>query len=189
MFHAAMAKFEAQKHASANAMAVSDDSGEPADSNSEPRQVQSTELWSVQRVTAHTASLDRPFETLGVLRILKINLEVPVLNGTDEFTLNRGVGRIRGTSFPGEAGNIGIAGHRDGFFRGLKDVSPGDAIELVTPLKTDVYVVERIRITNPSDVSGLQPRAKTSLTLVTCYPFYFVGPAPRRYVVEASLRQ
>lgn len=185
MFHRAVARFEAQKRASTNATVIPDDLYERTESESGPN----TELWSVQRAKAHRASLDRPFETLAVLRIPKINLEVPLLNGTDQFTLNRGVGRIRGTSFPGEAGNIGIAGHRDGFFRGLKDISTGDEIELVTPSKTDVYVVDRIRITNPSDLSGLQPRAKTSLTLVTCYPFYFVGPAPRRYVVEASLHQ
>jgi sortase A len=103
--------------------------------------------------------------------------------------LNRGVGRIPGTSFPGHDGNIGIAGHRDGFFRTLKDIRTGDSIELVTVSGTDIYIVDRIRITGPADVSVLLPRPKPSLTLVTCYPFYFVGPAPNRYIVEASLRQ
>ena len=112
-----------------------------------------------------------------------------MLDGTDEFTLNRGVGRIARTSFPGQDGNIGIAGHRDGFFRSLKGISTGDAIELVTTSGTDVYTVDRIRITNPADVSVLQARTRRSLTLVTCYPFYLVGPAPSRYIVEASLKQ
>jgi sortase A len=103
--------------------------------------------------------------------------------------LNRGVGRIAGTSLPGQGGNIGIAGHRDGFFRTLKDIRTGDAIELVTTSGKDIFVVDQIRITNRGDVSVLRPRAKRSLTLVTCYPFYFVGPAPSRYIVEASLKR
>ena len=146
-------------------------------------------LWSAQRIKLHQSTLEDPIEPLAILRIPKLRLEVPVLDGTNEFTLNRGVGRIAGTSFPGQEGNIGIAGHRDGFFRGLKEISTGDVIELVTTSGTDVYLVDQIRITSPSDLSVLKPRDKPSLTLVTCYPFYFVGPAPRRYIVEASLKQ
>jgi sortase A len=126
---------------------------------------------------------------MAVLRIPKLNLEVPVLNGTDRFTLNRGVGRIPGTAFPGETGNIGIAGHRDGFFRGLKDIHMGDKIELLTAKGTDIYTVDRILITDPSDVSVLDSGTKPALTLVTCYPFHYIGPAPRRFIVEASLQQ
>ena len=126
---------------------------------------------------------------MAVLRIPKLNLEVPVLNGTDRFTLNRGVGRIPGTAFPGETGNIGIAGHRDGFFRGLKDIHTGDKIELLTAKGTDIYTVDRILITDPSDVSVLDSGTKPALTLVTCYPFHYIGPAPRRFIVEASLQQ
>ena len=77
--------------------------------------------------------------------------------------------------FQERGGNIGIAGHRDGFFRRLKDIRTGDAIELVTTLGTDVFVVDQIRITSPADVVVLRPRRKYSVTLVTCYPFYFVG--------------
>lgn len=146
-------------------------------------------LWSAQRIKLYEASLGKSAEVHAVLRIPRLHLEVPVLEGTDEFTLNRGVGRIAGTSLPGQGGNIGIAGHRDGFFRPLKDISSGDSIELVTKSRTDIYAVDRVRITSPSEVSVLRPRAKPSLTLVTCYPFYFVGPAPKRYVVEAYLRQ
>lgn len=126
-------------------------------------------------------------ELLGVLKIPALHLEVPVLEGTDGRTLHRGVGRIAGTSFPGEEGNIGIAGHRDSFFRRLEDLSKGDSIELVTLHGTSVYEVDQIRVTTPADLSPLQPRAKSSLTLVTCYPFQFIGPAPSRYIVEASL--
>ena len=81
----------------------------------------------------------------------------------------------------------GIAGHRDSFFRRLEDISKGDFIELVTLQGTSVYEVDQIRVTTPADLSPLQPRAKSSLTLVTCYPFQFIGPAPSRYIVEASL--
>ena len=144
--------------------------------------------WGNQRAKSYHANMGKPVELLAVLRIPTLHLEVPVLDGTDKVTLNRGVGRIVGTSLPGQSGNIGIAGHRDGFFRKLKDIRTGDAIELVTTSGRDVFVVDQIRITNPSDVSVLRPRAKRSLTLVTCYPFYFVGPAPSRYIVEASLK-
>jgi len=115
-----------------------------------------------------------------------MGLCVPVFNGTDALTLNRGAGRIVETAWPGEQGNIGIAAHRDGFFRGLKDVGLGDTIEMVTLSQTETYIIDRITIVDPSDVSVLQPRQRTSLTLITCYPFYFLGSAPQRYIVQAS---
>jgi sortase A len=112
---------------------------------------------------------------------------VPVLEGTDDLILNRGVGLIAGTARPGDEGNIGIAGHRDGFFRGLKDVGPGDRIELAEEGKTETFVIDNIVIVDPKDVSILARRERPSLTLVTCYPFYFIGSAPQRYIVQASL--
>jgi sortase A len=145
-------------------------------------------LWDQPRVQAYRDSLAaQSGAPLGVLRISKIHLEAPVLDGTDDVTLNRGVGRIRGTARPGESGNIGIAGHRDGFFRGLKDVAAGDAIELKTLKGTDTYVVDRIQIVMPNNVDVLRPGQVPSVTLVTCYPFYFFGSAPKRYIVTASL--
>jgi sortase A len=145
-------------------------------------------LWSVKRVEAYKDSLvkkvDRP---LAVLRIPKIHLEVPLYNDTDDLTLNRGVGRILGTSQVGEAGNLGIAGHRDGFFRGLKDLAPGDEIELRRINRADTYVVDKIQIVTPEDVSVLNPTRERSLTLVTCFPFYYVGSAPQRFIVHASI--
>jgi sortase A len=125
---------------------------------------------------------------LAILRIPKIHLEVPVLNGTDEITLNRGVGKIAGTAAPGEKGNIGIAGHRDSFFRELKDLNQGDAIELETPGGSETYIIDVILITEADDISVLHPRNTQSLTLVTCYPFTYIGPAPRRFVVQATLK-
>ena len=126
---------------------------------------------------------------LAVLRIPKIRLEVPVLEGTDNLTLNHAVGRIAGTARLGEPGNIGIAGHRDGFFRGLKDVTVGDTVELKSLTGTVAYKVDQVSIVAPRDVSVLNPKPGPSLTLVTCYPFYFVGNAPRRYIVSASPAQ
>jgi len=146
-------------------------------------------LWSDKRIADYRESLTRHFEPpVAILRISKVGLEVPVLSGTDDLTLNRGVGLIEGTRRPGEeAGNIGIAGHRDGFFRTLKDVRPGDMIELETVDRIDIYQISQIVIVDPSDVSVLQPTSGPTLTLVTCYPFYFIGSAPKRYIVQASL--
>jgi len=190
MVHVDMARFQAKKAAVAMHGNAKTKSVDNANHETDHPQARSTErsLWSPQRSRSYQATLSESAESLALLRIPKLHLEVPVLEGTNQFTLNRGVGRIAGTSFPGQAGNIGIAGHRDGFFRSLKEINKGDVIELVTISGTDVYLVDQIRITNPADVSVLRARTKPSLTLVTCYPFYFVGPAPNRYVVEASLQ-
>jgi sortase A len=143
-------------------------------------------LWSPKRVAAYQQALLAEFEApLGVLSIARLGLEVPVFAGTDDLTLNRGAGWIAGTARPGEAGNIGIAAHRDGFFRVLKDIRDGDQIALDTPQHKAVYQVDQIEIVAPDDVHVLQPRPQPSLTLVTCYPFYFVGDAPQRYIVHA----
>jgi sortase A len=145
-------------------------------------------LWSAKRIAAYEQILEEHIEhPSAVLRISKLHLEVPVFEGTDELTLNRGVGHIAGTGRLGKAGNIGIAGHRDGFFRVLKDIGPGDRIELMTPDGMDIYTVDQIVLVRPNDVSVLDPRPVPSLTLVTCYPFYFIGSAPQRYIVQASI--
>jgi sortase A len=145
-------------------------------------------LWSDKRINAYKQSLAQHFDpSLAVLRVPKIHLEVPVLEGTDDLTLNRGVGWIVGTARVGQAGNIGIAGHRDGFFRGLKDVGIGDRLDLELANRTETYVVDRVQIVTPEDVSVLRSTSKPSLTLVTCYPFYFIGSAPKRYIIHASI--
>jgi sortase A len=190
LFRAEMAKFEAAQPKSPKGGAAGMETIDGAIHNADLHQGRDTESRSAnQRTKLYKANLGKSVEPLAVLRIPALHLEVPVLEGTDEVTLNRGVGRIAGTSSPGEAGNIGIAGHRDGFFRKLKDIHAGDAIELATVSGTDIFVVDRIRITSPADVSVLRPRTKHSITLVTCYPFYFVGPAPRRFIVQASLKE
>jgi sortase A len=145
-------------------------------------------LWSEQRIKGYEESLGASFTpAIAILRIPKIRVEVPVLEGTDDLSLNRGVGHVADTASPGEIGNVAIAGHRDGFFRGLKDVGLGDTIEMDTQVRTETYIIDQISIIDPRDISVLQPRPRGSLTLITCYPFYFVGSAPQRYVVQASI--
>ena len=178
---AAVKRFEAEQKRSPQATPTTIDdpaSGSPVDFS----------LWSGNRVGAYKQSLaDKADRPLALLRIPKIHLEVPVYNDTDDLTLNRGVGRILGTAQIGTGGNVGIAGHRDGFFRGLKDIAPGDEIELVRIGQSDSYVVENIHIVNPEDVSVLEPTRVPSLTLVTCFPFYYIGSAPQRFIVRASI--
>jgi sortase A len=145
-------------------------------------------LWAEKRIKAYEDSLvSKADPPLAVLEIARLGIRVPVFDGTDDLTLNRGVGRIIGTAKPGTSGNIGIAGHRDGFFRALKDVSVGDEVDLDMTKEKTTYVVDQIEVVNPDDVLVLQPRSAPSLTLVTCYPFYFVGDAPSRFIVHASL--
>lgn len=147
-------------------------------------------LWDAKRVSSFKASLSAAFPPpLAVLEIPRVQLKVPVFNGTEEPVLDRGVGRIIGTARPDGAGNMGIAGHRDGFFRVLKDVVVGDKVELATPSGPLTYIVDRIEIVDPADVHVLGDRGVPALTLVTCYPFYFFGSAPQRYIVECSRRQ
>ena len=145
-------------------------------------------LWSPERVRAwQLASSGRGATApLAVLRIPKIHLEVPVLEGTDDVTLDYGVGHVEGTALPGNGGNVAIAGHRDGFFRGLKDIARDDVLQLDTGRGLETYVIEDIWLVDPEDVWVLEPTGSSKLTLVTCYPFYYVGSAPRRYIVRAS---
>ena len=147
-----------------------------------------TSLWADGRIEEYRESLLHDFGVpLAVMRIRKLEIEVPVLPGTDDLTLNRGVGWIQGTAAPGTDGNFAVAGHRDGFFRRLQDIELGDEIEVETLEGSQIYVVDDLTIVDPSNVSVLADRDLPSVTLVTCYPFYFVGSAPRRFIVRASL--
>ena len=143
-------------------------------------------LWSPKRIQAWQDAQKTPAPAaLAVLRIRRLGIEVPVLEGTDDWTLNRAVGHIEDTANPGTIGNVGIAGHRDGFFRALKDIAPGDALELATKGGTERYRIERVWIVDPDDVSVIAPMPTRAVTLVTCYPFYFIGSAPQRFIVRA----
>jgi len=145
-------------------------------------------LWSEKRIEDYNESLkQRDDAPLAILSIDKLGLKVPVYNGTDEINLNRGAGRIKGTARVDEPGNLGIAAHRDGFFRVLKDIQVGDTIDMLTHKGKKEFEVSSISIVDPSDVSVLAPTEEPSITLVTCYPFYFVGHAPKRYIVKGKL--
>jgi sortase A len=155
-------------------------------------------LWNSARVRAYQRTLDLSFpQPEAILRVPKVGIEVPVLEGTSSLILNRGAGHIPGTALPGESGNVAITGHRDGFFRALKDVLPGDVIDMERASRpqeqgypgqqVDHYVVQKIKIVSPSDISVLNQTTDSTITLVTCYPFYYVGAAPERYIVQASL--
>jgi sortase A len=142
--------------------------------------------WSRARVDRYRESLRESLAPQAVLRIPSVKLVVPVFEGTRELNLNRGAGRIEGTARIGEAGNVGIAAHRDGFFRALKDVQVGDTLLLERVTATRTYRVVSMTIVDPSEVSVLAPTTTESVTLVTCYPFYYVGSAPRRFIVRAQ---
>src|SRR5262245_48418036 len=144
-------------------------------------------LWSPKRLVEYVESLANHGDSAsGMLRIDSLHFEAPIFEGTDDSTLNRGVGRIEGTAALGGVGNVGLAAHRDGFFRVLKDIAVGDRLELVTLDATYVYTVDRISLVNPDQVSVLEDRGVPSMTLVTCYPFYFVGDAPQRFIVQST---
>ena len=122
---------------------------------------------------------------LGRMEIPRIGMSVMVLQGTTSKTLRLGAGHIKGTALPGEPGSIGIAGHRDTFFRGLKDIHRDDEILLQTVDGIARYKVDWIQITAPGDGGIVSPTTESGLTLVTCYPFHYIGAAPERYVVHA----
>jgi sortase A len=143
----------------------------------------------VQYKAVQPAPIIKEGDVLGRLEIPRINVSMVVLQGTTSQTLRLGVGHIKGTALPGEPGNIGIAGHRDTFFRALKDIRKDDEIQLQTANGVARYDVDWIRITAPSDVGILAPSNESSLTLVTCYPFYYIGAAPERYIVHAHRLQ
>ena len=124
---------------------------------------------------------------LGRIEIPRVGVSALVLEGITGSTLRRGVGHITGTPLPRLPGNIGLAGHRDTVFRGLKDIRKGDPITLDTLDGTYSYVVDWAQVVDPDDIEVLAASNRPELTLVTCYPFYYVGSAPERFVVRAHL--
>ena len=123
---------------------------------------------------------------IGRIEIQRLGLSVIVVEGTTSTTLRRAVGHIPGTALPGQPGNVGISGHRDTFFRPLRNILQNDIITLTTLLGEFRYRVVSTRIVGPNDVAVLDPSQDEILTLVTCYPFYFVGSAPDRFIVRAE---
>ena len=126
---------------------------------------------------------------LGRLEIPRLEVSAIVRVGSDSRTLRLAIGHIGGTALPGEPGNMGLAAHRDTFFRRLGEIRPDDQVRLVTAEGTFVYRVEGTQIVQPRDTWVLNPTDEPALTLVTCYPFRYVGSAPQRFVVRARLAE
>jgi sortase A len=123
---------------------------------------------------------------IGRMEIPRLGLSVIVMEGTSSATLRRAAGHISGTALPGQPGNVGISAHRDTFFRPLRNIRRNDLITLTTALGEYRYRVVSTRIVSPQDVAVLDPTGNQILTLVTCYPFYFIGAAPNRFIVRAE---
>ena len=126
-----------------------------------------------------------PGSLVGRLEIPRLGFSAVVLEGSDSKTLRVAVGRVPETAEPGQEGNVVLGGHRDTFFRPLRGIRDGDQITLVTPEGRYQYVVDWTRIVKPSDTSSLLPTRQPALTLVTCYPFHYIGAAPERFIVRA----
>ena len=136
---------------------------------------------------AQAAAVAVERRVLGRLEIPTLGVSTIVREGEDARTLQLAVGHIAGTALPGAAGNMGLAGHRDTFFRRLREINPGDVIRLVAVEGTYTYVVDSTQIVDPDDLWVLNPTPEPSLTLVTCYPFTYLGTAPERFIVRARL--
>jgi sortase A len=135
---------------------------------------------------ARRAAPPAPASVVGRIVIPRLNVSAIVREGVDARTLRRAVGHVVGTALPGERGNAALAAHRDTFFRPLKDVRSGDRILVETPAGTFAYVVRDTRVVEPTELSVLDPTPDRTLTLVTCYPFHFIGSAPQRFIVRAT---
>ena len=134
---------------------------------------------------APAAKPPEPRDWLGRLEIPRFDFSTIVLEGDDEATLKLGVGHVPGTAIPGQPGNAALAGHRDTFFRSLRGIRVGDEIRWTSPEYSGGYRVESTRIVSPSETDVLKPTDSATLTLITCYPFNFIGPAPQRFIVRA----
>lgn len=148
-----------------------------------------SQVWVSTQEDEMPVAPDMESLPIALLRIGRVGLEVPVYADTTERNLNRGAGWVQGTAAPDDGGNIAIAAHRDGYFRALKDVAVGDVLELESITQERLYRVTEISIVEPGDTSSLSATETAAVTLVTCYPFYFVGHAPQRYIVRAVALQ
>jgi sortase A len=151
-----------------------------------PQSLPGTAPALISSSAAARASAD-PGTALGRIEISRIDVGVIIVEGTDEVSLRRGVGHIPGTALPGEQGNVGLAGHRDTFFRSLRNIRQNDDITLTTVNGVYHYQVDSMKVVAPTDGDVLIDSGGSFLTLVTCYPFYFVGSAPKRFIVRAHL--
>ena len=128
-----------------------------------------------------------PHAVIGRIEIPRLNLTAMIVEGVEEGDLLRGAGHVPGTALPGEPGNLAIGGHRDTFFRPLRNIRNNDIIVVTTLHDTYQYAVTSTEITGPDDTKVLDPTPDPMLTLISCYPFSYVGPAPERFIVRARL--
>lgn len=135
---------------------------------------------------AQAAPAVRTGGLVGMLDVPRLKLTTPVVEGDDDRSLKRAVGHLPDTPLPWQGGNSALAGHRDGLFRPLKDVKVGDEIRFRTTREEFRYRVTRTSIVMPDDLSVLESKSQAGLTLITCYPFHYVGSAPKRFIVHAE---
>ena len=136
-----------------------------------------------------TSAMPRTGDVVGQLEIPRLGLSTVVFEGSDDDVLNRGAGHLTGSAMPGDRGNTVLAGHRDTFFRPLRNVRVGDTVRMHAPNRDSVYVVESTTVVEPDDTYVLDATTRPALTLITCYPFRYIGPAPERFIVRAVLNQ
>jgi sortase A len=149
-----------------------------------PDSVASDSLSSVPEVASSTRREADTSGLIGRFEIPRLGISAMVTEGVTRQALGRGIGHVPGTAFPGERGNVGLAAHRDTYFRRLKGVAQGDRVRLDTPDGVFSYEVEWAQVVNPDRVDLLRDTGRRALTLVTCYPFNWVGSAPQRFVVR-----
>jgi sortase A len=164
--------------------------GAQAHFSAQDRRLQSLSAQAAPAVERHIAAATRAeierTGLIGRLEIPRLRLAVIVEEGIDKGTLRRAAGHVPGTALPGEPGNVVVAAHRDTLFRPLKDIRPRDQVRFVTPDGAFEYEVLKIEIVKPSRTDVLASGPEGEATLITCYPFGFVGPAPERFVVRAA---
>lgn len=124
-------------------------------------------------------------DLVGKVEIPDLRLSAVIFQGTQDSVLDQGVGHVDGTALPGQPGNVVLAAHRDTFFRSLRNIRKGEVVRVTTPSGTRDYEVDSTEIVDPTQVQVMDPTPTPSLTLITCYPFYFVGHAPKRFIVRA----
>lgn len=141
---------------------------------------------ALDRSGASTSSLSKG-DVVGRLEIPRLSMSAIVFEGADHDVLERGAGHLPGSALPGDRGNTVLAAHRDTFFRPLRGIRVGDVVKIHRSRRDSAYVVQSARVVEPDEVDVLGPTTEPALTLITCYPFRFIGPAPERFVVRAVL--
>ena len=154
------------------------------------RYYQAIETSRLERTVAHPESgLDSRVvtegEVIGEIQVPRLGLSAIVVQGDSDDILRRAVGHVPETALPGQSGNVALAGHRDTLFRPLRDIQVGDTITLRTSVGNHTYQVNSTEVVPPTDIVVLQSRGINELTLITCFPFHFIGHAPNRFIVQA----